>query len=383
LTQVSGPSGASKEAAAAQAAYTVLNAMFPNQSGNFQSLLNQHLSQVTDSAARNNGVSIGGSVAYATIVNRANDGAQTSSGYQVTNEIGHWSPDPTHPGQKAWGPDWGSTKTWSVADGTAYAASPPPALNSLEYLASYNEVKAFGSIDSNVRSADQTEIGIFWAYDRPQMGPPPILYNQVLQAVAGDRGNSLEQNARLFALASIAMADASITSWNTKYEYDLWRPITAIRNGDIDGNFLTEGDADWIPLGAPGNDPNSTADDFTPAFPAYTSGHATMGAAMATTLALFYGSDVADISLTSDELDGVSRYFETFTQMSEENAQSRIYLGVHWSFDVTAGITMGDQIARAVYANELNQVVPEAGVTSFVLLSLPLLLRRKRIVHNA
>lgn len=377
LSRVEGPSNASAEAAAAQAAYTVMTSMFPQQSSNFQSLLQQHLGQVTDSAARNNGVSIGGSVAYATIVNRANDGAQTSSGYQITDAIGHWTPDPTHPAQKAWGPDWGNSKTWSVPDGTTYAAGPPPALNSLEYLASYNEVKAYGSLDSAVRSADQTEIGIFWAYDRPQMGPPPVLFNQVLQAVANDRGNTLEENARLFALASIAMADASITSWNTKYEYDLWRPITAIRNGDSDGNFLTEGDPNWTPLGAPGNDPNSTADDFTPAFPAYTSGHATMGAAMATTLALFYGSDVADIDLTSDELEGVVRHFDTFSQMSEENAQSRIYLGVHWSFDATEGIVMGDQIARAVYANELRQV-PEPQVGCLLVLSGLLLARRKR-----
>lgn len=176
-----------------------------------------------------------------------------------------------------------------------------------------------------------------------------------------EQHNSVYENARLFALVNIAMADGGIQSWDVKYLYDFWRPIIAIRAANADGNPLTVREADWMPLGAPrSNDPGGT--NFTPPFPAYTSGHATFGAATFRTLADFYGRDDITFSFTSDEFNGVTkdqngsarpvvtRTYRSFSQAAEENGQSRIYLGIHWSFDKVHGIAAGNAIADYAFA---------------------------------
>jgi hypothetical protein len=172
------------------------------------------------------------------------------------------------------------------------------------------------------------------------------------------------ENARLFALVNIAMADAGIASWETKYIYDLWRPVVGIRNGHLDGNPDTPGEPDWRPLGAPASNSGDPDGDFTPPFPAYTSGHATFGGAVFRILERFYGTDDIAFDAQSDELNGitegangeirpaVTRHFDSFGQAMEENAQSRIYLGIHWQFDAQEGIKQGSAIADYVFDNK-------------------------------
>jgi hypothetical protein len=170
----------------------------------------------------------------------------------------------------------------------------------------------------------------------------------------------------MLALVNVAMADAGIASWETKYYYNVWRPISGIQEGHLDNNAATLGDPSWVPLGAPGT-PSGSVPDFTPPFPAYTSGHATFGAATFEMLENFYGTeDISQIiggslTLGSDELPGVFRQYNQLTQLTEENGQSRIYLGIHWSFDKTAGITQGTQIADQVYGTMMLSTVPEPG----------------------
>jgi membrane-associated phospholipid phosphatase len=160
------------------------------------------------------------------------------------------------------------------------------------------------------------------------------------------RGHSLVDNARLFALANIAQADAGIVAWDAKYVYDLWRPIAAIREAGTDSNPLTEADPDWVPLGAPGG---GEIPDFTPPFPAYTSGHATFGAAVLKTAAHFFGTDEIHFTIGSDELPGVYRSYGTLSDAAAENARSRIYLGIHWNFDDTFGRSTGEHVADYVF----------------------------------
>jgi hypothetical protein len=199
------------------------------------------------------------------------------------------------------------------------------------------------------------------------LGTPPRLYNQIARTIAVQEGNTIVENSRLFALINIAMADAGIASWETKYVYDLWRPIVAIRNdglsnvrGGLDRNTRTTGDSGWTPLGAPAS--NQSGTNFTPPFPAYTSGHATFGAAAFDVIANFYGTDAIAFSFMSDELNGVTtdqngqvrpaapRSFTSLSQAAWENAISRIYLGIHWRFDATAGIAQGGAIADWAFA---------------------------------
>ena len=219
---------------------------------------------------------------------------------------------------------------------------------------------------SSRRTTDETAIGLFWAYDGPRgLGTPPRLYNQIVRRIAQARGNTVAQNARLFALVNTAMADAGILAWEQKYAHDLWRPVLGIRENDAcmgpEGTPApgVSGDTDlgWLPLGAPKTNGTSTTNDpaknFTPPFPAYPSGHATFGAAAFQVTRLFYGvsnngpDDLADgLYFVSDELNGVNadnkgtirpRHVRNFADglwgMIQENSISRVFLGVHWIFD--------------------------------------------------
>jgi len=185
------------------------------------------------------------------------------------------------------------------------------------------------------------------------------LYNQIVVHVAEQEHNTEYENARLLALVNVAMADAGIAAWDMKFLYDFWRPVIGIRDGANDGNAATAGDANWAPLGAPAS--NQSGTNFTPPFPSYASGHATFGGAVFQTLKRFYNRNHIPFTFTSDELDGITtdqngvarplspRSFSSFDQAMEENGQSRIYLGIHWSFDKTAGIAQGKQIANFVF----------------------------------
>ena len=248
-------------------------------------------------------------------------------------------------------------------------------------------------------------MGLFWGYDRATMGPPPVLFDRNLGDIGTQVGNTPAQNARMFAMASVAMADACISAWDAKFSYNFWRPVTAIQqagndgSGFDDGNPNTVGDVNWQPLGAPGSNPNSSTDDFTPPFPSWTSGHASMGGALFKTLQDFFGTNSFSVAaanngmnpgsgeyaLTSQEFApdgsvGMTRMFSTFTQTGVmdvgtenspegENGMSRIYLGIHWIFDQRDGITLGNNIASYVNSHDF-QAVPEPGTIALAIVGL-------------
>jgi hypothetical protein len=340
------------------------------------------LASVHDSRARDEGVAVGKATAEAMLAARSNDGSNATMKWPSGTQPGQWQPDPLHPDQTAWGPLWGDVTPFGVpsVNQPQFEVPPPPALDSKAYADAYMEVKNYGGDGVNTptpRTPDETQIATFWGYDgSPGVGTPPVLYNQITETIARQQHNNVVDNARLFALADFAMADAGIACWNGKYTYDFWRPVTGIRENDPgtgpsglgSGNpyLVGQGDPNWTPLGAPAD--NGKGTNFTPPFPSYASGHATFGGALFTTLADFYGTDNIHFTIGSDEFNGVTvdqngnvrpvvdRSYNSFSQAMEENGQSRIYLGIHWSFDKTAGIQCGTNIANYVFANLLQPV---------------------------
>lgn len=390
LIKVVGVQNANIDAAVGQAAHDTLVSLYKKQKDTLDADLATWLDTIPDGRSENMGIALGKTVAKAIIANRTHDGANAKSNFKIVTGIGDWTPDPvtqevSNITQKPLDPQWGKVTPFGINNATPYLPPPPPAIDSPAYTAAYNQLLQLGGdgiTTPTQRTADQTEIGIFWAYDGTEgLCAPPRLYNQIAQVVAIQQGNTEYQNARMFAMMNVAMADAAIVGWDGKFFYDFWRPVTAIRNGDNDGNPDTAGDPTWTPLGAPASN-ETLPNNFTPPFPSYPSGHAIIGAAVFKTLADFYGTDNISFSFTSDEFNGtttdnqgnvrpeVTRHYNSFSQAAEENAISRIYLGIHWDFDLSSGINSGNRIANFIFRNKfdpLDHAMPNASGNKLML----------------
>jgi hypothetical protein len=262
--------------------------------------------------------------------------------------------------------------------GNQFRAPAFPDMSSAAYTTAYNEVKRLGGdgvITPTERTATQTQIGLYWAYDgTPTLCAPPRLYNQIAVHIADQMGTNDIDLARLLALINTAMSDAGIAIWESKFFYKIWRPIGGIREADPgtgptgigDNNAATTCDPTFTPLGAPAS--NLAGPNFTPPFPAYPSGHAGFGGALFETLRKFYGTDNIAFTFVSDEFNGTTkdnkgnirpllpRSFTNLSQPEEENGQSRIYLGIHWSYDKTEGIAQGRKVADWVFSHAFQPV---------------------------
>jgi hypothetical protein len=342
--------GASPEAAASEAAYDVLSSLIPQEQPMFDATRAETLANIPDGAAKTAGLAVGDTVAAGILGWRANDGSNVQVPYVPGTAPGEWRPTPPDY-SVAWGPNWGHVTPFAIPSAAQFLPPPPPALNSHAYAAALNMTESLGAKNSPTRPPQETQIGDFWAYDVAGMGPPPVHYYQIADEVALQQHNTLDQDARLFALVGVSMGDAGIVAWDAKYTYNRWRPITAIRDANRDGNPATIADPSWEPLGSPGDGVRA---NFTPAFPSYVSGHATFGGALFTTLADFYGTDQMTFTVGSQEEPGIYYTFNSFRAASEQNAMSRIYLGIHFIFDETAGITAGDAIGNYIYQHVMT-----------------------------
>jgi hypothetical protein len=372
----SAPHPFSIAAAVARAAHDTLVALYPSQRATFDRALADDLLRIKSESQKINGIRLGRQIAAAILGSRVADGAEVPElhfgvDYFPSNLPGHWRQDPISLIPIALGAHWGGCKPFVLKSTTQFQVPPPPALTSAAYTAAYNEAKNLGGDGINTptqRTPEQTFIGVFWAYDgTPSLCAPPRLYNQITVQIADQTKLSTLELARLLALVNVAMADAGMTIWESKYHYDFWRPVTAIRESDPgtgptgagDGNDATIGDPTFTPLGAPAS--NLLGPNFTPPFPAYPSGHAGFGGAFFETIRRFYGTDNIGFTFVSDEFNGVTRdhngnvrpymprSFSTLSQAEEENGQSRIYLGIHWRFDKTRGIAQGKKVADYVF----------------------------------
>lgn len=381
LIHIPGARGASLDAAVARAAHDVLVALYPRQTPIFDEKLAESLGRIRRPVERMRGQMVGAIAARIILWARQNDGSDDDMPYEPGMLPGDHRADPLHPDQGYLTPLWGKVTPFAITSPEDFPITPPPPLDSPEYSEAYNEVKEVGRVDSELRTEEQEIIGVFWAYDgTPGLGAPPRLYNQIVRVIAEQQGNGVLENARLFALVNLAMADAGIACWNDKYRYSFWRPIVGIREADPgtgpsgfgDGNPDTEGEIDWEPYGAPAS--NASGTNFTPPFPACGSGHATFGASALHLVARFYGTDEISFDFTSDEFNGittdqfgnvrpvVTRHYDRLSDAIEENGQSRIYLGIHWRFDKTCGIDQGTAIADAVFDDCLKPRRPAGGL---------------------
>lgn len=345
VVPAAGPRGASEPAAAAAAGFMTLLAMFPNQRSQLHAEVLESVAPLGHSRSVADGEAWGAYVAAKIMANRAHDGSNQSVQYMPSTAVGKWFPDPLNPTQQAWGPGEGAVKPWVIKTSSQFLPPPPPALNSRAYTDAFNQAKSLGALDSTTRTADQTQAGFFWGYDRAGMGSPLAMYDEAITTVAQQMHNTLIQDARLFALEGLANADAGTVAWDSKFVYNFWRPVWAIRRAAEDGNPNTAADASWTPLAAQGD---GVVPNFTPPFPSYVSGHASFGAATFRVLEDFYGTDNVHFTLHSDEMPGVTRSYNSFSQADEENGMSRIYLGIHWTFDKTAGQQIGHNVADYV-----------------------------------
>lgn len=354
----------SREAAVAQAAYRTLAAAFPTQQVNLQNELNARLALIPGGQAKTDGIQLGNAVADDILQLRSADGSTFNPGpYTGSNVIGKWRPTP--PGfANGLLPAWGAVTPFTMTSGSQFRQGPPPAVNSAEYTAAYNEVKELGSASSATRTVDQTNIARFWA-DGGGTTTPPGHWNRIAQTVAASRNTTLSENARMFALMNLTMADAGIACWDMKYVYEYWRPVTGIREGDADGNLDTVGDASWNPL------------ITTPPFPSFTSGHSTFSGGAATVLASFFGTDNVSFTSSAEGFAVPDRNFTSFSQAANEAKDSRLFGGIHWRFDNEVGMTMGNDLGRYVYNNYLTPV-PEPGTMAALGLGALVLIRRRR-----
>lgn len=339
------PAGASVDAAVSAAAARTLSALFPDRAAEYAAKLAGSLAALAVSdKAKADGVAVGNAAADAILAARANDGATASVPYTVGTNPGDYQLTP--PAFRAsLLPQWPNLTPFALTSGDQFRPPAPPALTSAEYATAVDEVKRFGRAEGSERTADQTQIALFWA-DNPGASPtPPGHWFDIALRLSKEKGLTTAENARLFALLGIAVADAGIVSWDAKYEYNLWRPITAIRSADTDGNSATTPDAAWSPLLT------------TPNFPTYTSGHSTFSGAAATILDAVFGAN-APFSTSSAFLPGAVRSFANFQAAAAEAGQSRIYGGIHFQFDNQAGLVSGRAIGQYVVANFLRPSSP-------------------------
>jgi len=313
------------------------------------------LAKIPDGRPKQDGIAAGQGAAAAMLTLRKADGAAVEVAYSPGTQPGQWRPHPNpvpaNPpiaeaalaagNQPAMLPQWGYMMPFTMRAPWQFRLRPPPSLTSEIYTRDYNEVKRLGGKQSTARTAAQAEIARFW-YEGSLQG-----WNRMARVIAGQRTLDRWEHARLFALLNAAMADGYIAGADTRYLYNFWRPVTAIRAGDADGNDATTGDPTW--------------ETFmnTPSLPDYPSTHSVAGGAAAVVMSRFFGTDQLSFTMTSGPpFAGITRSFKSLSEAQEENGDSRVYSGIHFRNSTVAGILQGEQVGRQAFAQYLQPYRP-------------------------
>lgn len=333
---IDAPAGASPDAAAIAAAHRTLVTLRPGSAAALDALRAASLAAIPDGPAKEDGIMVGEFAAAAMLLLRAGDGWDAVVPYTPGTQPGDWQPTPPALAPAAF-TQWGQVTPFGLANGSQFRLPPPPALDSDEYADAYNEVKLVGRVDSPFRPQHRTDVARFYA----ATGPVQVFNSAARQASAA-QGKTLSQNARIFALLGMAIADASIANFDTKYHYNFWRPVTAIQNGDLDDNDETDPDPDWLPLIA------------TPNFPSYPSAHGTLCNAARVVMEKAFGKRRQAITLTNPGLPGIVLNYTAWEQITDDVSDARIYGGIHFRFDQEAGAYQGRQVGKYILQNYLR-----------------------------
>ena len=333
------PRAASPEAAAAAAAHATLLALFPIDQSVIDAKFADSLAQIGGGAHVRQGIRVGNEAAAAILAARADDGsASTPPVFVPQSGPGEYQLTPPNFQQPVF-THWANVRPFVLEAADQFRPPPPPVVTSPRYTTDFNEIKSLGEISSSTRTAEQTNIGRFWG-----AAPVQNVWNQIAQIAGMSFGNSLVQNARMFALLDVSLADGVIALYDSKYTYHRWRPVTAVRAGDVDGNPDTTGDPNWTPLAVTALDPS------------YVGAHAEISASAAAALRDFFGTDRLDFSLTNPNVPGVERSFQSFSQAADEAAASRIYAGQHFRYDEDAGQALGADVGEFISDSILGPI---------------------------
>ena len=321
----------SKETAAAAAAYDVLLAIYPDQKAILDTALTASLSGIPETEGKSNGIVLGKKAAEAVIALRVSDGSNARESYRPYTKAGVYVPTIVPLFSTI-----GATTPWVMTSGSQFRPGPPPTLDSETWTRDVNEIREIGARNSTVRTAEQTTIGRFWFLVGPRT------YNPIVRQAAMAKNMDVVDCARLFALTSIAGNDALVAVFDAKYQYNLWRPVTAIRNADITQNPATPHEESWLPLGD------------TPMHPEYPCAHCITSATISTVLRNIVGDEFGEFSLTSPTAPGVTRKWSRLQDYSDEVANARIYAGFHYRFSTEVGKDMGKKIGELTVATQLR-----------------------------
>lgn len=338
LGVIDAPLWASPEAAAIAAAHGTLVSLRPDSAEDLDLARELWLAAIPDGPEKDAGIAAGEEAAAAMLLLRADDGWDAVVPYTPGTDPGDWQPTPGA-FAPAFLPGWGLVTPFGLEDGSQFRLPEPPALHTGIYANDYNEVKRLGSIDSPFRPQDRTDVARFYA-----AASPVQVWNSAARQVSAAQGKTLSENARIFALMAMAIVDGSISVFETKYHYDLWRPVTAIRAGDTDGNDLTEPDPEWLPL------------ITTPPFPSYASAHATLSGAAREVLERSFGRGGHAITLTHPGLPEVVLDYTAFEEITDDIDDARIYGGIHFRFDQDTGAHQGFHVGSYIFRNYLRPV---------------------------
>jgi Vanadium chloroperoxidase N-terminal domain/PAP2 superfamily len=332
LLQLPAPPTTSKEAAAAAAAAVVLAGLLPQVDSQVKGMVASYLAAIPNGDAKSGGIKLGEAVAAKVLEVRAKDGADAPDAYRPKTKPGVYVPTPITVGST-----WPDVVPFALKSSSQFRPDPPIALTSARWAADYNEIKDLGAKNSTKRSDRQTEDARFWLITGPQSTDP------ILRQLVAAKKMSLVDSAHFMALASVALADAYIAVMDAKYHYEFWRPITAIRNGDIDDNSATERDPIWQPI------------DATPMHPEYPCAHCIGSSTLAAVVEALLGTeDIPDIVMTSPTAPGATHHWSNLRAYTEEVSQARISAGFHYRFSTEVGRDMGRKIGQYVVQNVMQ-----------------------------